>query len=188
MDAPKVRLIPVLRIRPAGDALTPAADVTTAALRALLADALADDLLPRLRAPESRDEAVDEVPALDGGFLLDGPDGLRAEPSCCSDLGALPDWRAAARHRDSAPPAVWTGHPWLLVSADGDLLRLRESDEHGPGREVGTVPRADLAAAVADADSRLSAFAARVHAACAVLTDDTTAARVTARLLETGEG
>jgi hypothetical protein len=146
-------------------------DLTTLVL-ALLADQDADaadgpGLLGRLRDAQTCQDALDEVPAVPGGFLLEVGERCVAAPQCCSDLATLPAWQAATRHEDRSPAMVWIGHPWLLVAAEApDVLVFTGpvGDDPGPCPELARVRRAALARAVALAVGELAAFAGRLRA------------------------
>lgn len=53
----------------------------------------------------------EDVPALDGGLALFSQGELLVEPTCCSDLGNLSEWRSAAAYRDPEWRILWIGHP-----------------------------------------------------------------------------
>ncbi|MEV4256642.1 hypothetical protein AB0J52_26055 [Spirillospora sp. NPDC049652] len=149
----------------------------------------AADVLPRLRGEHGEGgcpDVLDEIPALSGGFALD-LDGHRiASPGCCSDLGVLGDWREAAEHRAATAAMLWTGHPWLLVAAEGDdRLALSGPTErnHGPAEHLLTVPRAALRSAVEAAETERARFARQVTAVCAGLAGEPLAAPLAGVLL-----
>jgi hypothetical protein len=146
-------------------------DLTTLVL-ALLADRDADasdgpGLLDRLRDARTCQDALEEVPALPGGYLLEAGHRCVAAPQCCGDLATLPEWRAAASHEGPSPAMVWIGHPWLLVGAEApDVLVFTglAGDDPGPYPELARIRRDALARAVTLAVGELAAFAGRLRA------------------------
>ncbi|MCO5969782.1 hypothetical protein [Actinoallomurus soli] len=131
-----------------------------------------DRLLDRLRDPGTRQDALEEVPALSGGYVLETREGrCLALPGCCGDLGNLDEWRAAVRHDAAAPAVLWTGHPWLLVGGDGAVLTLSGPTEDGaaPAPVVAQVSRDALAAAVVTAERDVAHFGEGLRAVCADL-------------------
>jgi len=134
-------------------------------------------LLERLRDPATRAEALDEVPSLPGGYLLECGTRCLALPGCCGDLGDIDEWQAAARHQGAARATLWIGHPWLMVSADGDLLTLTGpvDDDTGPGPRIGQIRRDLLAHAVAAAEEERTRFADQLQPVCAEIAGEAAA-------------
>ena len=94
------------------------------------------------------------APVLDGGLILRSADGsILVEPGCCSDMGDLSSWRAAADHRRYEWEMVWVGHPWVSVRYDAPWLQL--SEPHEMDNPVGrwALSPAILKQAIADAKS-----------------------------------
>jgi hypothetical protein len=145
-----------------------------------------DALLDRLRDPATRDDALDELPALSGGYVLETADGwCLALPGCCGDLGDLDEWRTAARHDDPAPAMLWIGHPWLLVSGDGSVLTLSGpvEDDAAPAPVVAQIARDALTAAVARAEREVARFAEHLRAVCADIVGTDTARLMASALI-----
>ncbi len=142
-------------------------------------------LIDRLRDSATQAMAVDEIPPLAGGYLLENDNRVLADPGCCGDLDDLDEWLTATFHDQSEPAILWTGHPWLLVSANLDVLSLTQTTETRatPERAVASVTRGALIAAVTTAERELSAFAATLRAACVPIVGEDAATVVTARLL-----
>ncbi|GAA4616100.1 hypothetical protein GCM10023195_71380 [Actinoallomurus liliacearum] len=161
--------------------LVPAVELRGAGLaRLVLASAFADEpddeaLPDRLRDPATRQDALEEVPALSGGYVLETREGrCLALPGCCGDLGDLDEWRTALRHDDPAPATLWIGHPWLLVSGDGSVLTLSGPVEDGAApapvvARIARIARNTLTEAVAAADREVERFAGHLRAVCADL-------------------
>ncbi|MCO5998183.1 hypothetical protein [Actinoallomurus rhizosphaericola] len=158
--------------------LVPAAGLRGAGLARLVraasfTDGPDDDvLLDRLRDPATRQDTLEEVPVLSGGYVLETREGrCLALPGCCGDLGNLDEWRTAVRHDAAAPATLWIGHPWLLVGGDGPVLTLSGPTEDGaaPAPVVAQVSRDALAAAVVTAERDVAGFAERLRAVCADL-------------------
>lgn len=71
----------------------------------------------------------EDVPALDGGLALFSEGELLVEPTCCSDLGNISEWRYAAGYRQPEWRMLWIGHPWLSVRYEEGSLVISEPHE-----------------------------------------------------------
>jgi hypothetical protein len=112
----------------------------------------------------------DTVPVLSGGLALGVPGGeILVEPGCCSNLGGLADWRAAATHRSGEWQMVWTGHPWVSVRYEEPWLVL--SPPHESDSPVGrwAFRPEQLGRALSEAEAELEEFAVRLEAVLPLL-------------------
>ena len=140
---PDTRLVPVEQL------------VETSTLRAILRVEFADVTV---------DDALEELGALSGGFVLSHTHGAIL-PSCCGDLGNLAEWQMAADHVAADWKDVWIGHPWTHVRSEGETLVFTEPRESHATEElveVARMPRHDLQTAIATAARQLDAFGARL--------------------------
>ena len=101
----------------------------------------------------------DTVFVLDGGLALRCDTEVLVEPTCCSDLGNLTDWREAAGYRGMEWTLLWIGHPWLSVRSEDGLLVL--SGPHESDSPVGrwAVSPDELRRALTAAEAGLEDFA-----------------------------
>jgi hypothetical protein len=113
----------------------------------------------------------DASPVLSGGLALRRPDSgeVLVEPGCCSDLGDLADWRAAARHREAEWRMVWIGHPWVSVRYRQPWLVLSQAHESAEPEERWAFRPDHLERALAVAAAELESFAGRLAAVLPLL-------------------
>lgn len=114
----------------------------------------------RIHFTDDMPATEDEVGPLSGGYALtDGSDVL-VLPTCCSDLGDLESWRAAANNANDHPEMLWIGHPWLSAWQQGPLLHLREEPEYPQPSDPAefAVEPDKLRGAVAEAQAVVDAF------------------------------
>lgn len=106
---------------------------------------------------------------LDGGLALLSGNEVLVEPTCCSDLGNVSEWRGASGYRGPDWTMLWIGHPWLSVRFDEELLIL--SDPHESLEPVGrwAVRSEELVRAVIAAEVELEHFAGRLARVLEVL-------------------
>jgi hypothetical protein len=143
-------------------------------------------LIDRLQNPITREDTLEEIPAMAGGYALEASGECLVLPGCCADLGNLDDWQQATRHQGCDPAMLWIGHPWLLVSADGALLTLTGPVDDavvGTGPEVGQIHRDVLRDAVITAAGERARYAAVLRTVCAELIGPEAAVEVTMRLM-----
>jgi hypothetical protein len=127
-----------------------------ATLRTVLATILREDEVDLGCDPDS-------IAVFDGGLALrDGEGEVLVEPTCCSDLTNISDWRAAAGHRNSDWRMVWIGHPWLSVRFDEPWLVLSQPHESDSPQEGWVFLPEQLECALASADAELDSFAHRL--------------------------
>src|SRR5205823_1695040 len=140
-----------------------AAFVDPVTLRAVLDVLLRDYGVAALSDP-------DTTPVLDGGLVLSGPGGeVLVEPGCCSDLGVLADWRAAASHRSSGWQMVWTGHPWVSVRYQEPWLVLSDPHESDSPAACWAFRPEQLERALSEAEAELTRFTVRLETALSML-------------------
>lgn len=125
---------------------------------------------------------VDEAPILVGGLaLLSGGEVLVA-PTCCSDLGNLSEWRAAAGYGESDWRMLWIGHPWLSVRYEGRLLVISEKHESDTPSGRWAVDAGVLDRAVDAAEVELERFSRRLERVLMSLGSGDQAGRLARRL------
>jgi hypothetical protein len=108
---------------------------------------------------------VEESPALGGGLALFSKGELLVEPTCCSDLGNISEWRDAAGYRGSEWRILWIGHPWLSVRYEGRWLVISEPHESNLPSARWAVDLDLLGGAVDAAEVKLEGFARRLEQA-----------------------
>ena len=111
----------------------------------------------------------DWEPVLNGGLVLRAGGEILITPQCCVSLADVKPWRDAAESRDEAWKMLWIGHPWISSRFDADSVILSDLHEGKSPKARYAVHPAELARAVAAAESELDAFAARMHPALAEL-------------------
>jgi hypothetical protein len=123
-----------------------------------------------------RQEGIDylsdpaSIPVFEGGLALCGSGGeVLVEPTCCSDLANLSDWRLAANHRGSEWRMVWIGHPWLSVRFEEPWLVLSQPHESENPEEGWAFRPELLERALAAAEAELDLFAGRLAAVLPLL-------------------
>lgn len=102
-------------------------------------------------------------PVLNGGLVLRCADPeLSIEPGCCSDLGNLSDWKAAAAFRAEGWQMLWIGHPWMSVCYQAPHLIL--SEQHESNHPVGrwSVDPDAFTVAIRRAEDVLEEFAGQI--------------------------
>ncbi|WP_298865639.1 hypothetical protein [uncultured Gimesia sp.] len=114
---------------------------------------------------------IDEVlgdlknkPELHGGFALLSQSGeVLIEPTCCSSLKDLVNWKAAAQNREAYWQELWVGHPWISTKYQSSRLIL--SDYHEINTEIsdrwGVHPQ-NLEQAIQNAEAELKDFSLRL--------------------------
>jgi hypothetical protein len=110
---------------------------TVFTLRRLIEMALARCELPverlseALQSEELKGGPLSEwLAPLDGGCLVTSRGLTLAEPSCCSDIGDLAEWRAGVEDESDVWHSIWTGHDGVSVSTrnGGRGLRLDSTE------------------------------------------------------------
>jgi hypothetical protein len=155
-----------------GSWLVPARNLTSrATLLTLLRQHLAD---------VARSRWTGEIVPIPGGYVL-----ARGEaeilPGCCGDLTNLDSWREAAANDSDAWRMVWIGHPWTFVRRVGDILQFAAPSESKMPHDLVialSVPAAELAGAIAQAERERRAFASRLLPAIAQLSPPIPAAQL----------
>lgn len=107
---------------------------------------------------------ADCLPELHGGFALLSQSGeALIEPTCCSSLKDLVNWKAAAQNREVYWQELWVGHPWISTKYQSPLLIL--SDYHDINTEIsdrwGVHPQ-ELEQAIQDVETELIDFSQRL--------------------------
>jgi hypothetical protein len=106
---------------------------------------------------------ADNVGPLNGGYILLLDDGTTILPTCCGDLDNIREWEKAAAHNSSDEEQIWIGHPWLMVSAQGDYLHFHWSEADAlPEMGEFEVIRQQLQQAIDVAYHAVSAFRERL--------------------------
>jgi len=105
----------------------------------------------------------DSNPVLSGGFALLAEGHVLLQPTCCSDLGNLTDWRQAAAYQGAKWEMLWIGHPWLSIRYESPWLVISEPHESESPTARWAVKPDDLARAVSDAEAILEDFAVRLQ-------------------------
>jgi hypothetical protein len=106
---------------------------------------------------------------LDGGLALRTDSEVLVEPTCCSDLGTLADWREAAGYRRPEWTMLWIGHPWLSVRFEGGFLVLSELHESDSPVGRWAVRPDELGRAISAAEAGLEDFARMLERALVTL-------------------
>jgi hypothetical protein len=109
-----------------------------------------------LSDPENR-------PVFYGGLALRcSASGVLIEPSCCSELETVNDWKEAAVYKGETWRDLWIGHPWLSVRYESPLLILSEPHESNTPSERWAVNPDELDQNTNDAKVELVRFANEV--------------------------
>ena len=106
--------------------------------------------------------------ALGGGFVLRSGDERLIYPTCCSDLGNIADWKAAANYRGAEWQMLWIGHPWLSIRSEDGMLVVSEPHESDSPKGHWRLEPDVLLRAVDDAMGELQVFASHLEEALRV--------------------
>ncbi|MBD3673846.1 MAG: hypothetical protein HUJ26_10010 [Planctomycetaceae bacterium] len=99
----------------------------------------------------------DSRPVLNGGLALCSKDsGVIVEPTCCSDLGDIANWKAAVAFEGEHWETLWIGHPWLSMKFRQPWLLLSDLHESNDPVERWAVKPDELGHAVSAAEAELS--------------------------------
>lgn len=125
---------------------------------------------------------AEEIPTLSGGLALLSKGEVLIEPTCCSDLGNLSEWRNAAGYRQPEWRMLWIGHPWLSARYDGRLLVISEPHESDTPSGRWAVDAGVLDRAVDAAEVELERFSRRLERVLMSLGSGDQAGRLARRL------
>lgn len=102
-------------------------------------------------------------PVLNGGLALisDQPD-VFIEPTCCSDLGDIENWKAAASYEGKNWEMLWIGHPWLSMKFQEPWLLLSDLHESEDPIARWAVKPKELQDAIDVAEVELNRFSKQV--------------------------
>lgn len=107
---------------------------------------------------------LENEPELHGGFALLSQSGeALIEPTCCSSLKDLVNWKAAAQNHEAYWQELWVGHPWISTKYQSPLLIL--SDYHDINTEISdrwAVLPQNLEQAIQNAEIELTEFSQRL--------------------------
>lgn len=105
----------------------------------------------------------DSKPVLSGGLALSANEqDIIVEPTCCSDLGDIDNWKAAASYEKEEWEMLWIGHPWVSVKFQHPWLLLSELHESNDPVERWSVKPLELKEAIVSAESELFRFSERI--------------------------
>ncbi len=104
-------------------------------------------------------------PVLSGGLALLSGGEVLVEPTCCSDLGNLSNWREAAGYQGLTWQTLWIGHPWLSIRHQYGSLVITEPHDSKPPEGRWAVQPDVLGRAIAAAEVELEDFARRLRRA-----------------------
>jgi len=104
-------------------------------------------------------EDADTRPILSGGLALSAyRHGILVSPTCCSDLGNLENWHAAAGYTGHSWEMLWIGHPWLSVKFQQPWLVLSDLHESADPAARWIIDPAELRKAITAAETELNRF------------------------------
>lgn len=105
----------------------------------------------------------DSRPVMSGGLaLLSSQKDILVEPTCCSDLGDIENWKAAASYEGNIWEMLWIGHPWLSMKFQEPWLILSDLHESEDPIARWAVKPSELKEAVAAAEAELFRFSKRI--------------------------
>jgi hypothetical protein len=105
----------------------------------------------------------DSRPVLNGGLALSSDDfGVICEPTCCSDLGDIANWKEAATYEGSEWAVLWIGHPHLSMKFRKPWLLLSDLHEFDAPVERWAVKPNEIGDAVMVAEAELSRFSKQI--------------------------
>lgn len=139
---------------------------------AAVADFSLADLEKYLRVVLEESGGVAILDDPDSGFVLSGglalcskDNGVIVEPTCCSDLGNIANWKAAAACENDLWEMLWIGHPWLSIKFRHPRLLLSEPHESNGPVERWAVKPHELDQAITAAEAELSRFSTMIASA-----------------------
>ncbi len=126
----------------------------------------------------------DSRPLLDGGLAMSTAElGIRIEPTCCSDLGNIANWKEAATFDGEVWKMLWIGHPWLYMKYEKPHLVLSEpSESDDPAAKWKIMPDI-LHEALIAAEAELLRFSKLIEPILAGLDTEIDAARISRELV-----
>ena len=105
----------------------------------------------------------DSKPILNGGLALSAVEqDILIEPTCCSDLGDVANWKVAASCEKEEWEMLWIGHPFLSVRYQQPRLILSDLHESNDPNERWSVKPGELKKAIIGAESELLKFSKRI--------------------------
>jgi hypothetical protein len=100
---------------------------------------------------------------LDGGLALSSDQqDVFIEPTCCSDLGDIANWKKAATFDGEQWEMLWIGHPWLSMRFQEPWLSLSNLHELDAPVERWAVMPDELEEAVMVAEAELIRFSEQI--------------------------
>ena len=107
----------------------------------------------------------DSRPILNGGLALSSDQqDVFIEPTCCSDLGDIENWKVAAKYQGTSWEMLWIGHPWLSMKYQKPWLLLSEPHESEDPVARWAVNPIELQEAVAAAEAECIRLAKQISA------------------------